>query len=325
MHGDLRADARIAGRGLDLEQSFLDFRDLEPEQLHDELGRGTREHQLRPAHVAVDAHHEGAHAVAHPQVLLGDHLVARQHGFDAADFDDGAAALDALDRAVDELLSAGEKIIQQLLALRVAYPLEDDLLRRLRADSAEVDRLQGFLDEILELDIRILLLRLGKRDLLGWILHGLVRDHLPAAEGLEIPRIAVDRDAHVDVLRKAFLRRRGDRHLQSPEHHVLVDVLLPRKRIGLQQQLPAHVPLGHHGLGTRRARSSSATSNTRSSPSKSSWTRSPSTARTVPTKLRLPFTGCRRRTWASRPAKRAKSPAFFSLRSRPGEDTSSRS
>jgi len=65
-------------------------------------GAVRREHQLRPAHIAVDAHDKGAHAVAYPQILLGDHLVARQHRFDAPDFDDRVAALDALDRAVDQ-------------------------------------------------------------------------------------------------------------------------------------------------------------------------------------------------------------------------------
>src|SRR5258705_395719 len=47
-----------------------------------------------------------SHAVAHPQILLGDHLVARQHRFHAPDLDDRVAALDALDRAVDELFAA---------------------------------------------------------------------------------------------------------------------------------------------------------------------------------------------------------------------------
>src|SRR5207244_13615454 len=135
---NLRANARVARGRLDLEQSFLDFRDFKPEQLHDEFGRSARQNQLRPAHIAVDAHDEGAHAVAHPQILLGDHLVARQPRLDAPDLDDRVAALDALDRAVDELFAAGEKIVQQLLAFGVADPLEDDRFRGLRADAAQI-------------------------------------------------------------------------------------------------------------------------------------------------------------------------------------------
>ena len=251
MHGDLRANARVARGRLDLEQPLLDLRDFQAEQLDDELGRGARQHQLRPAHVAVDAHHVGAHAVAHPEVFLGDHLVARQHGLDPPDLEDRVAALDALDRAVDELLSAGEEIVQQLLALGVADPLQDDLLRRLRADAPEVDRLQGLLDVVLELDVRVLLLRLGERHLLRGVFHGLVGDDLPAAKRFEIARIAVDRDADIDVLGKTLLRRRGDRHFQGAEHDFLVDVLFPRKRVGLEQQFAAHVTLRRHSLGTR--------------------------------------------------------------------------
>ena len=261
MHGDLRANAGVARGRLDLEQSFLDFWDFEAEQFHDEFGRGAREHQLRSAHIAVDSHDEGAHAVSHAQVLLGDHLIARQHRLDAPDLDDRVAALDALDRAVDELFAATEKIVQQLLAFGVADPLEDHLFRGLRPDAAEIDRLESLFDIVPELNVRVLLLRLRECDLLGRILHRFIGRHQPAAEGLEVPGIAVDRDAHVDVLVEALLRRGRDRHLQGAEHHVLVDVLLPGERVRLQQQLAAHISLGHHGLGTSRARSRSARSN----------------------------------------------------------------
>ena len=55
---------------------------------------------------AVDAQQVGAHAVADAQVLLRDHLVARQHRLDPARLDDRVAALHALDGAGDELLAA---------------------------------------------------------------------------------------------------------------------------------------------------------------------------------------------------------------------------
>src|SRR5262249_20430481 len=121
--------------------------------------------------------------------------------------------LDALDRAVDELLAAGEEVVEQLLALGVAYPLQDHLLRGLSADAPEIDRLEAFLDEVPELEVRILLLRLAERDLLGRILDGSVGDDLPAPERLEFTGVAVDRDAHVHVLGEALLGRRSDRHL----------------------------------------------------------------------------------------------------------------
>ncbi|EXI74053.1 MAG: hypothetical protein AW07_02191 [Candidatus Accumulibacter sp. SK-11] len=45
----------------------------------------------------------------------------------------------------------------------------------------------------------------------------------------------------------------------------------------------------------------------------------------VPLKLRLPLTGRRNFSVISAPAKRSKSAAFFSSRSSPGDETSSRS
>ena len=96
----------------------------------------------------------GTHTVADAQVLLGDHLVARQHGFESARLDDGVAAFHALDDAGDEVLLALEEIVEDLLALGVADLLEDDLLRGLRADAAEFLRLERFLDEVTDLGIR---------------------------------------------------------------------------------------------------------------------------------------------------------------------------
>src|SRR5207245_989862 len=81
---------------LALEQPFLDLRHLELEQLHDELRRGARQDELRAARLAVDLHHPGAHPVADPEVLLRDHVLARQQRLEAAGLDDGAAALHAL-------------------------------------------------------------------------------------------------------------------------------------------------------------------------------------------------------------------------------------
>jgi len=105
------------------------------------------------------------HAVTDAQVLTRDHLVSVEETLDAARFDDGVAAVDAFHHAVDEVFLAVEKVADDLFALGVADLLQDDLLRRLRADTAEFDRLERFLDEILELERGIALERLGQRDL----------------------------------------------------------------------------------------------------------------------------------------------------------------
>ena len=61
---------------------------------------------------------------------------------------------------VSRLSSPLEEVVQDLLALGVADLLQDHLLRRLRADAAELDRLERLLDDVAELQVRI---ALGRR------------------------------------------------------------------------------------------------------------------------------------------------------------------
>jgi len=262
---------------------------------------------LRAADIAVDAQQQGAHAVAHAQILFGYHLVARQHRLDAAGLDHGIAALDALHRAGHQLLAAAEEILQDLLALGIADLLQDHLLGGLRADAAEFDRLQRLLDEFLELDVCVLLERLGQRDLLRRVFHRLVSHDLPATEGLEIPGFAVDSHAHVGIVAEAFLGGRGERHFQRDKDHVLVDVLLPRQSVHQQQNLTAHLQhlqLQNSILGTNRALSILASSRLTVPPSISNCSLPSATARITPVKLRRPATGTRSVSFACSPAKR---------------------
>ena len=69
------------------------------------------------------------------------------------------AALDALDGARQQVVVALEEVVQDLLALGVADLLQDHLLRRLRADAAELDRLERLLDHLAHLERRIALAR----------------------------------------------------------------------------------------------------------------------------------------------------------------------
>ena len=68
---------------------------------------------------------------------------------------------------VNEVLLAIEEVVQNLLALGVADLLQNDLLGGLRTDTTEVDRLQRLFDVVATLDLRIILLRFGKRHLRG--------------------------------------------------------------------------------------------------------------------------------------------------------------
>src|SRR6185503_13607697 len=175
--------------------------------------------------------------------------------------------------------------------------------------------------------VGLALQRLRQRDLRGGRLDRLVRDHLPAPERLVVAGHAVDRDPHVGVVGIALLGRRSERHLERGEDDVLGDVLLPRQRVGLQQQFPPEIHRHpSYASGTRRARSIAPRSNSTLSPSTSRVARLPSTLCNVPTKRRRPVaSGFCMRTSTRLPAKRAKSAGLRSGRARPGEEISSRS
>jgi hypothetical protein len=325
LDGDLGADARVARRGLDLDQPLLDLRDLELEQTHQELRRDPRQDELRPLGGAVDLGDERADAVAHAQHFLGDQLVARDHAFDAARLDDHVAALDALDRAGQQVVLAVEEVVEDLLALGVADLLQDHLLRRLRADAAEGHRLERLLDDVAQRERRGALRRVGDRELVRGLLVVLVGHDGPAAEGLVIAGFAVDRHARVDFVGKALFRRRRERRLERREHDVLGHVLLARQRVDQQQQFAVHVAFLHSILGTRRALSIPA-SGIDSTPFAVSTRTAPSShPRSIPLMRRALFIGSCSRRSASSPAKRRKSAGLRSGRAIPGDDTSRRS
>jgi hypothetical protein len=204
-------------------------------RLDDEFRRGARQDDLRATRIAVDAQQVGADAVADAQVFLGNHLVTRQQGLDLASLDNGIAALHALDRAVDDVLLALQEVSQNLLALGIADFLQDDLLGSLGTDAPEIDRLQRLLERVARLDFRIVLLRFGKRHLEVLIDVFVVGHDLPATEGLEFTRLAIDRDTHVGLVMDTLLGRRGERQFKGAKDDVLADVLFAGQCIDQQQ------------------------------------------------------------------------------------------
>ncbi len=141
-----------------------------------------------------------------------------------------------------------EEVVQHLLALGVADLLQDHLLRRLGADAPEIDRLQRHLDVVFEGHVADLGLRLGQADLLLGVLDGVVGHHQPAAEGLELARLAIDFDAHVGLFVHLLLGGRGQRQFERREHDVLGHVLFARQRIHQQQQFSAHRSISNASL-----------------------------------------------------------------------------
>ena len=114
--------------------------------------------------------------------------------------DDEVALVEALDGAGHDLVAAREEVVQQLLALGVADLLQDHLLGGLRADAADRHRIDRLLDVVVDLDVGNLLLRFEQQDFrVRHLQAGLVRHDVPAAEGLVVAGVAIDRDADVDL------------------------------------------------------------------------------------------------------------------------------
>ena len=234
LHRDLGPDPGIARRGPDLDQSLLDFRHLQLEQPHQQLRHDARQDELRPARLRLDRRDVGAHSIAHAQVLLRDELVAREHAFDPARLDDHVAALDALDRTGEQVVLPLEKVVQDLLALGVADLLQDHLLRGLRADAAELHRLERLLDHVAELQRGVAIRGVGDRDLVRGLLVLLVRHDGPAPERFVVAGLAVDRYPGVDVVGVLLLGCRGERGFERREDDILGHVLLARERVDEQ-------------------------------------------------------------------------------------------
>ncbi len=151
------------------------------------------------------------------------------------------AALDALDDAVDELAHAVLVGFHDLGALGLADLLHDDLLGGLGADPAEIHGGHGFLDEIADLQVFVLLTGIGQQDLALLRFHLLVvRDHFPAAETLVLARVAVDGDPYLDITTVAIARGLRQRGLDGLEDHCLADALLVGDGVHDQQNLFAH-------------------------------------------------------------------------------------
>ena len=114
-------------------------------------------------------------------------------------------------------------------------------LAAMRADAADRHRLHRFLDVLVDLDVGHFFLGFEQQDfLVGQLQAGLVGHDVPAAEGLVVAAVAVDRDADVHVAAVQLLGGLRQRGLDRAEDHVAFDVLLARDRIHQHQQFAIH-------------------------------------------------------------------------------------
>ena len=243
MHGDLGTRAGVACGALDLKQTFLDLGNLEFKQLGNEFRCGARQHQVRAAGEAVNLPDIGSHAITQTKILLRDHLVAGQHGFETAGFDNRVAALHAFDDAGDKVLLAGEEVIKDLLAFRVTDLLHDDLFSGLRTNAADFHALERLFDELADLGFRIFFLRLMQLVLPRRHFDFLVLHHFPATEEGKFAGRTIDRGANLDVLGELLFGCRSQGEFERAEHNFLVDVLFSRQRINQQQNFTTHIRL----------------------------------------------------------------------------------
>jgi hypothetical protein len=128
------------------------------------------------------------------------------------------------------LTSSGARLVRldDLLALRLAHLLHDDLLRRLSGDAAKLDRFHGLLDEAADLGFgidveRILEPQLSRR---LFDLSRVVGEDLPALKRVVAAARAIVRYAHVDVFAIALPRGGRERRLDGFEDHRFLDALL---------------------------------------------------------------------------------------------------
>ena len=240
---DLGAHARIARGAEDLDEALADFGHLELEQLDEELRRRAREEQLRPARLGAHLLQERLDAVLGLGLLARDHVGARHEALGvAAEVDVDTVAVDALDDAAHERADAVAVRIDHLGALGLAHLLHDDLLGLLRGDAAEGHRLDRLLDEAADLRLGIDVERILEAQLtLGHLqLLGVVGKYLPAAEGLVVAALAVDRDARVPLLAVLLAGRGRQRRFERLEDDFLIDALLVGDGIDHHQYFLVH-------------------------------------------------------------------------------------
>ena len=148
-----------------------------------------------------------------------------EDGFDVlADVDDQPARFDAVDRAVDELALATGELVEDLVALDLADPLQHDLLGRLGADPTEDVAIELLgLDHVADLGGGVVDLGIGQGDL-GELVLDLGGDASRAVDP-DLARLGIDAD--VDVLVTGDAPIGGlDPVLDGPDQLLAGDLLL---------------------------------------------------------------------------------------------------
>src|SRR5205085_5573848 len=253
LDGDLRAVARLAGDAADLDEPVRDLRHLELEERLDQLRVAAREDDLRALGAGANLRYDGLDARA-LLVALAVHLLgARQERLDLAEVDEHVVAVAGLlDDAGHDLADAVDVLLVHHLALGLADSLEDDLLRRLRGDAAEVlgrdiVALHLLLGDVRPVDVEVVVaeervralaaLGLEPLELLERALARLVEEALLDVGGqldrvdAELAVVRVELDGRVPRRAGRLLVRGQQRVLERMDERVLLDPLLALDRL----------------------------------------------------------------------------------------------
>ncbi|EKE17786.1 MAG: hypothetical protein ACD_10C00272G0003 [uncultured bacterium] len=138
------------------------------------------------------------------------------------------------------MIATLQEVSQNLLTLGIADFLQNDLFCSLGANPTEVNRLQCFFNGVTRFNFRIIFLGIGKGNFKKLIDVFVIWHDLPATEGLEATRIAINRDAHLGFIIDALLGGRGKGQLKGTKDDFLADVFFAGQCINQQQNFTAH-------------------------------------------------------------------------------------
>jgi hypothetical protein len=174
---------------------------------------------------------KGAKRVAIAQILFGNHLAAAQTPFHATGFDNDVALVHAFDGTDKNIVATGHEVVEQHLALGVADFLQNHLLGRHGADTANGHRFNRLFDVLIHLNIGDLLFGFKQQNFLVRQLQtSFVGDDVPAAESFVVARVAVQRHADIHVAFVQLLGGLGQGGLHGTQNHITLHVFLTGDR-----------------------------------------------------------------------------------------------
>ena len=233
-HANLGAAAGIARSGHDRDDAVVNFGHFLRKQLFHEIRMRAGQENLRAPRFTNHFQDQRADTITDADHFARNLRIAADDAFGPAEINDHMAELDALDDTGDDFAAAVLEFLILPLALGIADFLEDDLLRCLRLNAAELDRWQRIDDIIADLGPRLKLL--CRRDV--YLLVKIV-DQLDDFDNAPQPRLArlrINLGANLHFRPIAHFCRALDCVLERFDHDLAIDQLFLGNRIGNCQQ-----------------------------------------------------------------------------------------